>query len=89
MGCEGAVKYVIYQDSRGGFRVQAVAVEPGSFTSRRALPEAWRGVRGADLDQATPASVPEGCVFVHAAGFIGGHKTREGAVAMVQAALAM
>ena len=31
----------------------------------------------------------EGCIFVHASGFIGGHKTKEGALAMSFAALGL
>jgi uncharacterized UPF0160 family protein len=30
-----------------------------------------------------------GCIFVHANGFIGGNKTKEGALAMARAALAI
>ncbi len=56
-----------------------------SFESRRPLPEAWRGLRDAELDAAAGI---EGCVFVHRAGFIGGHRTREGAVKMATQALA-
>lgn len=43
------------------------------------LPKAWRGVRDEDLSGLT--GIP-GCVFVHAAGFIGGNKTLEGAKEM-------
>jgi uncharacterized UPF0160 family protein len=56
-----------------------VPVTKDSFQSRKPLPEAWRGVRDAQLDEVT--GVPGG-VFVHAAGFIGGNKTFEGAKTM-------
>ncbi|CAE6503879.1 unnamed protein product [Rhizoctonia solani] len=59
--------YVIYQD--GTWRIQAVPVSPDSFESRKALPEAWRGIRDAQLDEIT--GIPGG-IFVHATGFIGG-----------------
>ena len=62
---------------------QAVAAE--GFTSRKALPSPWRGVRDADL---AAVSGIDGCVFCHSAGFIGGNKTRQGALAMAKAALA-
>lgn len=87
------VYYVLYPESAAEdakWRVQCVSVSEGSFESRKPLPEAWRGVRDQDLDglmaseaeKAGQAKLPEGAVFVHASGFIGGHKTREGAMAM-------
>ncbi|CAE6526935.1 unnamed protein product, partial [Rhizoctonia solani] len=76
--------YVIYQD--GTWRIQAVPVSPDSFESRKALPEAWRGIRDAQLDEIT--GIPGG-IFVHATGFIGGNKTKDGALAMAQKALTL
>ncbi|CEL62375.1 UPF0160 protein [Rhizoctonia solani AG-1 IB] len=77
--------YVLYPDETGGnWRIQAVPVSPDSFESRKALPEAWRGVRDSQLDDVT--GIPGG-IFVHASGFIGGNKTKEGALAMAQKAL--
>lgn len=85
MNIEGEITYVLYNDDKdGSWRIQAVAVGPGSFDSRKALPEAWRGIRDDDLSTIT--GVP-GCIFVHASGFIGGNKTFEGALAMAQLAL--
>lgn len=82
----GRAKYVIFPDSRGaGYRIQAVAAEEGSFTSRRALPEPWRGLRDAKLSELTGI---EGCIFVHAGGFIGGNATRQGALAMALKSIA-
>ncbi|KEP51057.1 GAMM1 protein/Ni-binding urease accessory protein (UreG), related protein [Rhizoctonia solani 123E] len=79
--------YVLYPDETGGnWRIQAVPVSPDSFESRKALPEAWRGVRDAQLDEIT--GVPGG-IFVHASGFIGGNKTKGGVLAMAQKALAL
>ena len=82
-GLDGHVLYCLFQDSGGSWRVQAVAKE--GFTSRKALPSTWRGVRDADLSGVTGI---DGCVFCHAAGFIGGNATKEGAIAMAKAALA-
>ena len=48
------------------------------------LPEEWAGLRNEDLDKATGM---EDCVFVHSVRFIGGHKTREGVLAMARKAL--
>ena len=62
--------YVVYADeTAGNWRVQAVPVSPESFESRKALPEAWRGLRDAELSK---ASGIDGGIFIHASGFIGG-----------------
>lgn len=80
----GKIKFVIFKDDREGkWRVQAVN-EQGSFALRKGLPEKWRGLRGAELDA---RSGLQGCVFVHAAGFIGGHDSEEGALKMAVAGL--
>ncbi|KAL9102592.1 MAG: hypothetical protein Q9163_002272 [Psora crenata] len=86
---EERVLYVLYPESEhesSKWRVQAVAESKDSFESRRALPEAWRGLRDAEL---STASGVQGCVFVHASGFIGGTLTRDGALAMAKRALEM
>lgn len=77
------IKYCVYTSS-GMWRVDAVPVSPGSFESRKKLPEPWRGVRDAALSEA--AGIAD-CTFVHAGGFTGGNKTREGILAMVDKAL--
>ena len=81
----GQVKYVLYEDSGGSWRVQCVPVDEASFQSRHPLPEKFRGVR----DDALSAlwGIP-GCIFVHASGFIGGNKTYEGALEMARRSLA-
>ncbi|GAA5847912.1 hypothetical protein JCM9279_003488 [Rhodotorula babjevae] len=79
--------YVLYPESEkpdAKWRIQAVAVSPESFDSRKALPEAWRGIRDDALSTLT--GIP-GCVFVHNAGFIGGNVTKEGAMQMAIKAL--
>lgn len=77
------VKYVIFGE-KDSYRVRAVPVSPGSFQSRLSLPEKWCGLRDGDLD----AHLSEkGGVFVHANGFIGGHRTLSGAIAMAKDAL--
>lgn len=86
-GTEGQVKYVLYPDgSSGKWRIQAVSVAEQSFQSRLALPEAWRGVRDAELSAVS--GVPGG-VFVHASGFIGGNETEDGVLQMAIKALEM
>ncbi|KAL6823792.1 metal-dependent protein hydrolase [Trichoderma camerunense] len=84
-----SVLYVLYAESTqpgAKWRIQCVPETQDSFTSRKPLPEAWRGFRDAELDGVAGV---DGCVFVHAAGFIGGNKTFEGAMEMATKALAL
>ncbi|KAI6047615.1 metal-dependent protein hydrolase [Pisolithus marmoratus] len=77
--------YIIYPDEFGGnWRVQAVPVASESFESRKALPEKWRGLRDDELSRVCGV---EGCIFVHASGFIGGNKTKEGALKLARLAV--
>lgn len=76
--------YVLYSDESQKWRVQAIPVVPGGFESRKALPEAWRGLRDSNLSELI--GIP-GCIFVHASGFIGGHESFDGALQMVKKAL--
>jgi uncharacterized UPF0160 family protein len=78
------IKFVLYTDQSGMWRVQAVTVQGQNFTNRVSLPEKWRGVRDSDLES---ISGIEGCTFCHASGFIGGNKTFEGALEMARVAL--
>jgi uncharacterized UPF0160 family protein len=81
------VQYVVYQDMTGGsWRIQAVPVNKSSFDSRTPLPEAWRGIRD---DALSVLSGIDGCIFVHASGFIGGNKTFDGAMEMARKSLAL
>lgn len=81
---EKKVLYVLYPESEhegAKWRIQAVSVSIDSFESRKPLPEAWRGVRD---DQLSEVSGIPGCIFAHASGFIGGNKTKEGALDMAR-----
>jgi len=79
--------YIIYPDEFGGnWRVQAVPVTPDSFESRKALPEQWQGIRDEKLSEVS--GIPGG-IFVHASGFIGGNKTKQGALDLAFKALDM
>ena len=78
-GVSPLVKFVLYEDSSGMWRVQAVTAEGTSFTNRLGLLESWRGLRDADL---IAAAGIDGCKFCHASGFIGGNATYAGALAM-------
>lgn len=84
-GVPGKVLFVLYEDrNEGTWRIQSVPVRLDSFESRKMLPEAWRGLRDAELDVAAGI---EGCTFVHRSGFIGGNRTFEGAKAMARKAV--
>lgn len=81
------VLYVLYPDKEERWRVQCVPAAKDSFESRKPLPEAWRGHRDDALDKILEGVVVPGAVFIHASGFIGGHRTFEGAVQMAKKAL--
>ena len=76
----------LYADAHGGWRIQAVAIASGSFTSRLPLPESWCGLRD---DALSAESGIEGCIFAHASGFIGGNKTLDGARRMAARSIAL
>lgn len=85
MNIEPSIKYVIYENkSCNTYQLRAVPVEPGSFVVRMFLPEPWGGLRSSALDQVTGIS---GCEFVHSVRWIGGHKTKEGALEMARKSL--
>ena len=84
-GILGQTIYILFPDSTpGAYRIQAMPQTPDSFENRKPLPEAWRGLRDDELSNIS--GVP-GCIFVHAAGFIGGNKSFEGALQMATKAL--
>lgn len=67
------IKYALFTDTHGKWRVMAVPTSPSAFSSRKALPEEWCGLRDQELSE--KAGIP-GCIFVHASGFIGGNNTK-------------
>ncbi|WP_298222271.1 MYG1 family protein [Acidocella sp.] len=79
------VLFTVSPASNGNWMVDTVPPEPGSFAQRLSLPERWAGLQGAEL---AAASGVEDAVFVHVRRFVGGAKTREGAIAMAHLALA-
>ncbi|KAF7894902.1 hypothetical protein EAF00_006716 [Botryotinia globosa] len=84
---ENKVLYVLYPENPrpdAKWRIQCVPNTKDSFQSRKPLPEAWRGFRDEELSEIT--GIPGG-VFVHAAGFIGGNKTFDGASKMAATAV--
>ncbi len=76
--------YVIYP-KRQGYGLEAVPRELGSFENRHDLPEPWAGLDGPDLAALTGV---EDALFCHAKRFLAVARTREGALALAQQALA-
>lgn len=84
---EQKVLFVLYPESEhkgAKWRIQAVSESSGSFVNRKSLPKDWRGVRD---DELSVIAGIDGCVFCHAAGFIGGNKTKDGALQMARSAI--
>jgi len=77
---EGDILFCLFEDETNKeWSVAAVPVEDQSFVSRMKLKEDWCALRDNELSE--KAGI-EGCVFVHATGFTGGNKTKEGALQM-------
>ncbi|KAL1131671.1 hypothetical protein AAG570_011284 [Ranatra chinensis] len=74
-----AIKYLLFTDRNGDWRVRAVPEKSGSFVLRLPLHETWRGLNKEEL---VLANGIEGSNFVHSSGFIGGNKTKDGALKM-------
>ncbi|KAJ8378280.1 hypothetical protein AAFF_G00244150 [Aldrovandia affinis] len=84
LNVETPIKFVLYPDQSGQWRVQCVPAGLHTFQNRLSLLEEWRGVRDEALS--TLSGIPD-CVFVHASGFIGGNRTRQGALEMARRTL--
>lgn len=78
------IKYVLYSDQIGNWRIQCVPVHAEGFTNRQSLPEEWHGLRNEVLSE---KSGIKDCIFVHATGFMGGNKTYDGVLEMARIAL--
>lgn len=81
---QGSIKFVLFQDSSSKWRISTVSLTSTSFEFRFGLPEPWRGLRDEELSKVS--EVP-GCIFVHAAGFIGGASTKESVIELARKSL--
>ena len=81
---QGEIKFVLFQDSSSKWRISTVSITSTSFEFRLGLPEKWRGIRDEELSELT--GVP-GCIFVHAAGFIGGANTKDAVLQLAKLSL--
>ncbi|KAI8344651.1 metal-dependent protein hydrolase, partial [Chlamydoabsidia padenii] len=81
-----SILYVLYPESsvNGNWRIQCVPTRPEGFENRKGLPESWRGFQDQELSHIVKV---DGCIFVHAAGFVGGNKTRQGIYEMASLAI--
>ena len=79
------VVYAVYPVSNGNWMVDCMPPEPGSFAQRLPLPAAWAGLQEAVLVEASGVT---DAVFVHVRRFVGGARTRGGALEMARRALA-
>ena len=84
LALRGPGVHAVYPVPNGDWMVDAMPPEPGSFSQRLPLPEAWAGLRDADLAAACGAA---DAVFVHARRFVGAARSREGAMAMARRAI--
>lgn len=81
---ENIIEFVLFVDSSGSWRVSTVPVTSTSFKFRKGLPEELRGLRDEELSE--KSGVPD-CIFIHAAGFIGGAKNKESALKLAKMSL--
>lgn len=79
------VLFVVYPDSSAQqYQVHVVTVEPHSFQARKDLPQAWAGLRLAELAEVTGVA---DAVFCHNGRFIAGAGSLAGAVRLAEIAL--
>lgn len=76
--------YLISPRPTGNWSILAVESEPGSFTSRKPFPEAWRAQPAAVLQKLTGVN---DVTFCHATGFLAVTDSKEGAKALAHKAL--
>lgn len=78
------VLYAVYPVPNGNWMVDAMPPETGSFGQRLPLPEAWAGLRDAELSAVTGVA---DAVFVHLRRFVGAARSRDGAMEMARRAI--
>ncbi len=78
------ILFVVFPSNRGGFNCQCVPDSLGGFGQRKPLPQEWRGLPAAELQQVTGV---ETAIFCHPAGFMCSAETREDAIRMAELAM--
>lgn len=76
--------YGVFRNLQGQWNVQALPPKGDSRAQRKSLPEAWRGLNGAALQEMTGVA---DAVFCHAGGFICGARSQEGALQLAKLAV--
>lgn len=82
---EDTMLYCVYQNSNGNWYVQAIPLDDESFDNRKSLPESWAGLGGEQLQE---ISGVEDAIFCHRMRFLCAAKSFEGAIALVEKAIA-
>ncbi len=79
--------YLLYPSTRNDhWNVEAVIKNPGTYESRKLLPESWRGILG-DNNKLTEIEGVKDVLFCHRSGFLIKVKSKEGAIKLAQIAL--
>lgn len=81
---EGNVLYVIFPSNRGGYNIQCVPKELGSFETRKPFPEAWAGLRDTELQEVSGVKT---ATFCHNGRFMCAADTLEDAREMAKRAV--
>lgn len=81
----GGLLYGVFRNLQGQWNVQAIPPMGQPMAQRKPLPEAWRGLNGAALQEITGVV---DAVFCHVGGFICGARSQEGALALARLAIA-
>jgi len=76
--------YVVFPGERGGYMLQQIPKETGSFEGRKPLPEAWAGLRDLDLRELTGVA---DATFIHPGRFCGGAESLDGTLRLAQLAV--
>ena len=76
--------FMVYPSETGQWRIQAVPVEPGSFTDKKSLPLEWAGLADQELADVTGLS---DAMFCHNGRFIAGAKSFDSVMKMATMAV--
>ena len=77
------VKFILFPDKCGEWRIQTVPTSEDSFESRKQLPERWAGLRDEEFSEVV--LIDDG-VFCHVGRFIAGTKTKESIIELARLA---
>lgn len=78
--------YAVYPVAEGGWMVDAMPMTQGSYEQRLPLPMEWGGLRNGEL---AAVSGIRDAIFTHVGLFVGAASSREGAMSMALASLAL